>query len=73
MTTDTALDIDGLIDPADAEAGPGTLRITDPRDGSLVGDIDASTPDEVYAAVRRSVDASAAWAATPPAQRGQDE
>ncbi|MBE3078903.1 aldehyde dehydrogenase, partial [Clavibacter michiganensis subsp. michiganensis] len=50
MTTDTALDIDGLIDPADAEAGPGTLRITDPRDGSLVGDIDASTPDEVDAA-----------------------
>jgi acyl-CoA reductase-like NAD-dependent aldehyde dehydrogenase len=71
VTTDTALDIDGLIDPEEVEAGPGTLRIMDPRDGLPVGDIDASTPDEVDAAVRRSVAASAAWAAMPPAQRGQ--
>ena len=55
MTTDTALDLDALIDPEEPEAGPGTLRITDPRDGSPVGDIDASTPEEVDAAVRRSV------------------
>ncbi|WP_414171914.1 aldehyde dehydrogenase family protein [Clavibacter tessellarius] len=71
MTTDTALDLDALIDPEEPEAGPGTLRITDPRDSSPVGDIDASTPDEVDAAVRRAVVASAAWAAMPPAQRGQ--
>jgi acyl-CoA reductase-like NAD-dependent aldehyde dehydrogenase len=46
-----------------------TLRVCDPADGSLVGELDAVSPGEVQAAVAAAVKASTEWSRTAPADR----
>ena len=50
--------------------GTSGLRILDPRDGSLVGELPAAGREEAAAAVRTAADAFSAWAGTDPAARG---
>jgi succinate-semialdehyde dehydrogenase/glutarate-semialdehyde dehydrogenase len=46
------------------------LDVLDPATGELVGRIPAGSPDAADTAVRRARAAQAAWARTPPAERG---
>ena len=46
-----------------------TMRILDPADGSLVGEIDAAGPAQVDDAVATAVKATTSWARTSPAAR----
>ena len=46
------------------------MRIVDPRDGSPVGDVDPSTPQEVDDALDQARDAAVWWAKVPAAERG---
>jgi acyl-CoA reductase-like NAD-dependent aldehyde dehydrogenase len=48
-----------------------TISITDPRDGSGVGDIEIAGPDEIHEAVRAACEAFADWSAYDPAARGE--
>ncbi|WP_207457423.1 aldehyde dehydrogenase family protein [Herbiconiux sp. SYSU D00978] len=48
----------------------GRLTITDPRDGSTVGEVATASPEDVASAVTRSRAALAGWARTAPAARG---
>jgi acyl-CoA reductase-like NAD-dependent aldehyde dehydrogenase len=55
-----------LLDaPADTR-----LTITDPRDGSVVGELPTATPEQIAEAVERSRAALTAWSRTAPAARG---
>ncbi|HEX2893906.1 MAG TPA: aldehyde dehydrogenase family protein [Marmoricola sp.] len=46
-----------------------TMRILDPADGSLVGELDVAGPNEVDQAVATAVKATMSWARTSPAAR----
>ncbi|GGI37822.1 succinate-semialdehyde dehydrogenase [Cnuibacter physcomitrellae] len=61
----TPLDDSPGLTPAD-----GTIVITDPRTGALVGAIEPAGQQEVAAAVDRARAAAPGWAATAPARRG---
>ena len=50
-------------------ADPTRLRILDPADGTLVGELEAATPAEVEAAVGAARKAAPEWARTAPAER----
>ena len=47
------------------------ITVLDPRDGSLVGRLEPSTPDEVTVAVRASRAAQPGWEDVTPEQRGR--
>lgn len=54
----------------DATLPDATLRITDPRDGSLVGTVAMTPLDEIPGILARAGSAAAFWARTAPAERG---
>jgi acyl-CoA reductase-like NAD-dependent aldehyde dehydrogenase len=49
--------------------GAAPIRVVDPADGSLVGELPVAGADEVRAAVGTAVRAASAWARTAPAER----
>ncbi len=58
--------IDGAWRPA---AGPGTIEVTNPADGSLIATVPAGNADDVAAAVAAARAAFPAWSTTPPSER----
>ena len=55
--------------PAPAPHPRPMLRVLDPADGSLVGELEVAGPGEVDAAVRAARSAAPGWARTPAAER----
>ncbi|GHC41452.1 aldehyde dehydrogenase family protein [Streptomyces cinnamoneus] len=60
--------IDGSWRPA---AGRDTTEVVNPADEQVIGVVPAGTAEDVDAAVRAARAALPAWAATPPARRGE--
>lgn len=54
----------------ETENATGALRITDPADGTLVGEVAVATDAEVAAALDRAAAAFPGWRRVSPAQRG---
>jgi betaine-aldehyde dehydrogenase len=53
-----------------AQHSPRVLRITDPRDGSLVGALSGTDAEELPSILSRSREAAKSWARVPAAERG---
>ncbi len=67
----TLLDQPGTdVRASDAPTGSRTITIFDPRDGSAVGTVRSADEADVATTLEAAVRASAAWAATAPADRG---
>ena len=49
---------------------PGAITITDPTDGSVVGSIEAATPEDAAQAVDAARTAQGRWQSLPAAERG---
>jgi succinate-semialdehyde dehydrogenase/glutarate-semialdehyde dehydrogenase len=61
-----------FIDGAWREAtGSGTLAVEDPSTGEPLCEVADATPEDAMAALDTAVAAQAAWAATPPRERGE--
>ncbi len=54
----------------DSPTEPDTLTIHDPRDGTVVGTLESSTPEQVTIALSLARTVQPEWAATAPAERG---
>jgi succinate-semialdehyde dehydrogenase / glutarate-semialdehyde dehydrogenase len=52
-------------------SGGGTLAVEDPATGEPITEVPDATPEDAKAALDAAVAAQAAWAATPPNERGE--
>jgi acyl-CoA reductase-like NAD-dependent aldehyde dehydrogenase len=55
---------------AGADAPAATSAVIEPAGGALLAHVGVASPEHAAEAVARATEAAAAWAATPPAQRG---
>lgn len=55
----------------EAAGGQKTIRVLDPQDGSLVGEVPEATAQEMTAAIDRAVQGSRAWRGAPAHERAR--